>query len=1303
MVEFRILGPFEVSSEGDTVPLGGGRQRAVLALLLLRLGEVVSSDQLLEELWAGRPPVSATKVVQNYVSRLRKRLGEGVLLTRAPGYVLRADPQSLDAHRFERLFEEGRRLLAGGDPVLAATALREALSLWRGPALADFLYEPFAQGEIARLEDLRLACLEERIEAELQLGSHAELTGELEALVGEHPLRERLWGQLMLALYRSGRQAEALAAYQLARQTLVEELGIEPSRLLQGLEKAILNQEPELDLPAVARPATASVPTRVEPVHVWEATWERKLATAVFVDLVGSTELGEGDPERTRVMLERFYDAMASEIEAAGGTVEKLAGDVIMAIFGAPAAQEDHAVRALHAALAMRERLAELFGDDLALHIGVDTGEVVVALPREGSSFATGNAVNVAARLEQAAAAGEIFVGESTVAAARGVFVFGEPMIVEAKGKRGAVACCRLLGELSLERPRGVGELPRAFVGRESELELLRATYRRAVREGQPHLLTIMGEAGVGKTTLMRELWGELHEEAPAVRPLTGRCLAYGRGITYWPLGEILRQQLGLREGDPAETVLGRLGDRRILGLTLGLDVAGELHPLEAREALHAAWVELLGELAADRPCVVLVEDLHWAEEPLLDLFERLLRDVRGTVFLLGTARPELLGRRPAWAGGRRNAVNLWLEPLSHAETGEMVASLLGTELDPSLAELVLGRAEGNPFFVEELLATLIDRGVLERENGGWVARELASDTIVPDSIRATLASRIDLLPAREKAALQAASVAGRVFWGLPVSELVGEEPDWALLEERDFIRQQRVSSLAGEREFWIKHALTREVAYASLPKARRARFHAAFAAWTERAGGPRDEHAPFLAHHYAEAVRPEDVDLAWPGEGDRVVELREHAVAWSRRAAQLAVGRYAIDEALALLHQAVALESQPDAQADLWQEIGHANALQFDGEACRAAMEKAIELGGPSGELYTELALQTARRSGMWKQPPNRVIVDGWIDQALELAEEGSSMHAKALAAAALWRRDETAARALHAIALRLGDVDLRSNSLAALTDVAWSAGDLESAQEWLEERLQLVPELSDPDDCHFAQMTAVCAYLVLGRLPEAARACEQLESLVEGLTPHHRMHAVTCRLGVETVRGRWNVVRELTPIVEQTVKANATAPCCGNAEALLDCALASLHSGDEAESDRLEAEAAAQTLEGAASYYYAHWLRLMLAHTDLPGLERLVGSFDLDSVSDSNGRFDLPPAVIDALVALHDLEAIEMVAPRWLRPGTYAEPFAIRALGVARRDAELLDEASRRFQTIGLDWRVKETQRWREENMVA
>jgi DNA-binding SARP family transcriptional activator len=539
-MKFGILGQLEVTADGDTLNVRGAKQSALLAVLLLNANRVVSSDRLIDALWDEGPPDTARKALQVYVSQLRKLLGRATVVTRPPGYLLQVAQGGLDLDRFEGLVREAR----GAEPETAAAKLQEALSLWRGPPLADFAYDRFARPEIARLEELRLVALEERIEADLALGRDAELVGELEALGAEHPLRERLRGQLMLALYRSGRQAEALEVYQDTRRALVEELGIEPTRAVHDLERAILVQDPALDVRPRAEPgaelaADADRP-HTEPIPAVPPGQERKLASVLFADLVGSTELGKQDPERTRVLLERFYDAMAEEIERAGGTVEKFIGDAVMAAFGVPAAQEDHAERALHAALAMRGRLQELFGDSLVLRIGVNTGEVVAGQAREGGSFVTGDAVNLAARLEEAAAPGEILVGDRTVAAARGAFEFDSPTTAEAKGNAQGIAGRRLLRAVSATRPRGVAGLRRSFVGRERELELLRATYERAVHVREPHLVTIMGDVGVGKTSLVRELWDWLRAQSPEPALRAGRCLPYGRGITYWALGEVL-------------------------------------------------------------------------------------------------------------------------------------------------------------------------------------------------------------------------------------------------------------------------------------------------------------------------------------------------------------------------------------------------------------------------------------------------------------------------------------------------------------------------------------------------------------------------------------------------------------------------------------------------------------------------------------------------------------------------------------------------------------------------------------------
>jgi class 3 adenylate cyclase len=1020
---------------------------------------------------------------------------------------------------------------------------------------------------------------------------------------------------------------------------------------------------------------------------------ERKLATVLFADLVGSTELaGAQDPERTRALLDRFYEAMAAEIERAGGTVEKFVGDAVMAAFGAPDAQEDHAERALHAALAMQRRLRELFAGELSLRIGVNTGEVVVGRPRQGSSFVTGDAVNVGARLEQAAAPGEILVGERTATAVGEAFELDELRTVEAKGKPGGVACRRLVCALTLIRPRGIGGLRRAFVGRQSELELLQACYRRAVDQSKPQLVTVTGDAGVGKTRLVRELWAWLSDQEPPPVQRTGRCLSYGQGLAYRPLGEVLKEHLGLLDTDPPERVLERLGERQLLGLALGLDVASGLHPLAARDRFQDAWIEFLTELAAERPMALLVEDLHWAEQPLLDLLEWLLDRVDGPLLLIATTRPELRDRRPGW-GNRADASAIELEPLSAHDSGLLAGELLPTEVPARVHELIVDRAEGNPFFLEELVGMLIDRGLVSRENGSWTVADSAWEVEVPDSVQALLSARIDLLDHADKEALQTAAVIGRVFWTGPIYELLTCEPDFRALEERDFIRLRPASSIPGQREYAIKHALTREVAYASLPRSRRARLHAGFAAWLERfARANEDEYAPLLAHHYAEAVRPEDVDLAWSGEAE-VVRLRERAVLWLRRAAELAIGRYEIDEGLALAHRAVALEPDRREQADLWEQIGRANALKFDGAAFRAAIESAIELAGPSAERYTELAFQTVRRRGMWLRPPDPNLVNGWIERALELSEEDSPTQARALAAVALWRKDEAAAGALQALAERLGDDGLRSSALAALADIAWNVGDLDRARALLEQRLELPPDHIDPDDRHYAYMSAVEVNLATGRLSAAREGSVLFVEMVEGLTPHHRLHAASTRIRVETLAGRWDAVCRLTPWGERAVDANLANPCSGNATLLLNAALASAERRDVAGADRLEAQAGAAMIEGFEWEFEAGRIRLALAHQDLPKLRGLVDSFELGMPRAF--AFDVAAALFDALVALGDGERIESEAPRWVRKGTYVEPFALRALGVAHDDDQLLAEASASFEAMGLEWHSGETRR--------
>jgi class 3 adenylate cyclase len=996
---------------------------------------------------------------------------------------------------------------------------------------------------------------------------------------------------------------------------------------------------------------------------------ERKLATVLFADLAGSTALAdEQDPERTRARLERFYDAISAEIQAAGGTVEKFAGDAVMAAFGAPEAVEDHAERALHAALAMQRRLEE----GLALRVGVNTGEVVVGTPREGSSFVSGDAVNVAARLEQAAEPGEILAGDRTVAAAGAAFEFGEPRTAEAKGKPEGVACRPVVRALSLMRPRGLG---RTFLGREAELARLWGAYRRCVERGVPVLVSVLGDAGVGKTRLMRELWGRLAADDAEPLRRTGRCLPYGEGITFWPLGEALKEHLGILESDSPEEVRRRLGDREILGLMLGLDVAGDLHPLAARDRLHAAWIDFLTEQAAERPVVLLVEDVHWAERPLLELFDRLARDVRGPLLLVATGRPDF---SRAW-DARVDAETVVLEPLP-PEVAAALVEALAEELPPAARERIVQRAEGNPFFAEELIQLARDRDATE----------------IPDSVQAVLAARIDLLGDADKAALQAAAVMGRAFWTGPMYELVGEHsPDLSLLESRDFIRRRTASSLEGEVEYVFKHALTREVAYNGLTKARRARLHAQFADWLERTGGARDDHASLLAHHYAAAVNADDADLAWKDQASELERLRSRAIVWLERAGDLAVRRYELDDGLALLQRAVELEPDPVHASDLWRKIGIANAFKFDGEAFWTAMENSLAVCEDKevcANTYADLALQTAIRSGMWQQRPDHDLVQGWINEALKLAPPDSPARAKALVADSFWDRKggEQAALEASALADRLGDVELREYAFGARGWLAFGNHDYDGALLWGERSLELVDDITDPDHVADIYEFVIPSFCGSGKLDEARRLVAVHNDVVERLTPHHRLHGASVFLEVEELLGAWDRILAAADRTRAAVDENLDTPCIRNARSLLVTAVAAAQRGETAVAAELEARAAEIALEGYDFVLSAPRARLALQRGEVdvalacvaPGQALRVG-FALQNVT----------ARLDALTAARDRRSVEAEAEQFLRPGSYVEPFALRALGVVREDDELVRQAAERFDALGLEWHAGET----------
>ena len=1001
---------------------------------------------------------------------------------------------------------------------------------------------------------------------------------------------------------------------------------------------------------------------------------ERKLATILFADLVGSTALGGSlDPEYARDLLERFYDAMAAEIALGGGTVEKFIGDAVVAVFGAPAAQEDHAERALQVALWMLERLEALFGDRLQLRIGVNSGEVVVGRPREGSSFATGDAVNVAARLEQASAPGQVLVGERTAALVGGAFELGKPRTVEAKGKEEGVVARELVLMRAPRRPRGGRGLATTFVGRRAELDWLAAALARARTDVRPRLVVVSGEAGLGKTSVLRAFRGRLPDEALF---LLGRCISYGRGVTYSPLADVLRNRLGVREEDPSEMVLTRLGDRRILGLTLGLDVAGDLDPRAAGQALHEAWIGYLSDIAAQRPLVLAVEDLHLAAEPLVELLERLVRDVAQPLLVLATARPEW--EPPAWAE------TLVLEPLGDEEADELIEGALGAPLEEPVRDLVVGRADGNPFFLEELLAELLDRDALERRNGGFTLRDGGAVFGVPDSVQGVLAGRIDRLPGAAKEALQAAAVIGRSFAPAGLAALVGTAAEARTLVERGFVRPT-------EPELVFKHALTRDVAYGSLPKAARARLHAVYADWLV-AEDRGDALAATLAYHYAEAVNPEIAPLAWRDQEDEAERLRLEALSWLQRAAELAVSRFDLDEALALLGRAAELDPQDLA---LWHAIGRANALKFDGEAFWQAMLKAVELTSDQGQLatlYGELSFESTMRGAMWKQAPDDALALGWIERTLELAAPGSRACGYASVARAIRTDDVAAAERAVEIAQRLDDVELLSYGYFTRFAIDQGAAEFAAASEWDLRRRELTQRFTDPDHLALIHWGSATAELALGRLDDAEAEALRHDAVATRLSPHHAVHALGNLVTLDEARGHWDRLRERTEQTERAVAANADTPCVYNPRSLLACAVAAAALGLDEEAGRLEAETAALGFEGYALWLDALRARLALIRGDLDQVEALLPGSEkwrwptFNYVSGVSTR-------LDAFVAVGRADEVEEDAARHVQPGTYLEPFALRTLGAIRGDRTIVAQAHERFQALGLDWYATQT----------
>ncbi|MGZ4151064.1 MAG: ATP-binding protein [Actinomycetota bacterium] len=705
---------------------------------------------------------------------------------------------------------------------------------------------------------------------------------------------------------------------------------------------------------------------------------ERKFATALFADLVGSTTLAEQeDPEVVQAVVGRTFDRLAEEIGRFEGLLEKFMGDAVLAVFGVPRAHEDDGERAVRAALEMQAVLSELnraFAAEgkptLAMRIGLEAGEVLVDVERASGPrdrMLTGDAVNTAARLQAAAEPGAIVVGPAVYAGTKDVIEYRELDALSLKGKAEPVPAWRALrikAQTRGERPR-LG-LEARLIGRDEELAVLKQTLRRVEAEGRPALLTIVGPAGVGKSRLVAELERYVEGLPQVVYWRRGRCLAYGNRA-YSAFADAVKAQCEIFEDDPVDVASKKadeatrelFGDETVAPQIRALVGAGEAR--SSREDLFDAWRRFLERLAARYPLVVVLDDIHWADDGLLDFVEHVADWAQGPITIVTTARPELLEARRTWGGGKRNAASIYLDPLSRDEGAAMIEDLLSADVPEKLKRAILDRSEGNPLYVEEIVRKLIDDGVLRAtEATKWEVARPVAEIVLPRSVQALIAARLDGLPDDEKSVLQDAAVVGRVFWIGAVAELTGRpaaEVREALgrLRVKEIVVPHEPSSFSEELEFAFRHNLIRDGAYDSLPKTLRADKHAGVASWAQtRAGDRAEELAELVATHLLEALRY----LGELGEAS-TDQFRRDAFRWARAAGERTASMWQSSEATRWFRAAEQLADSTDIPPEdrIALERSHVAAawgtesLEENVRVARRALDVYAEVGDTVGQ----------------------------------------------------------------------------------------------------------------------------------------------------------------------------------------------------------------------------------------------------------------------------------------------------------------------------------------------------------------
>ena len=900
---------------------------------------------------------------------------------------------------------------------------------------------------------------------------------------------------------------------------------------------------------------------------------ERRQVTVLFADLSGYTAVAERmDPEAVKGLVERSLRRLGTEVARFGGALDKYIGDGIMALFGAPVAHEDDEERAVRAALGMQAAMDEINqalppDTRFELRVGINTGEVLAGSVGDDYTV-TGDTVNVASRLQTGGREGAVTVGQRTMRATRDAVEYKplEPLIL--RGRAEAVAAWEAVGLKSAHSVRRASAATAApLVGRDYELGVLDSLYRRVTRERRAHLATLIGEAGVGKSRLLREFGARAQQGEPAAELRTGRCLPYGSGIVYWALGEVLRSEAGIVDSDVsdeaweklcayAEDLLsdgeeaGESAERRaaLIGRSLGIDVPPALVPPDSgdpermREAFFSALRGVIQAAATRRPLVLAFEDIHWADDGMLDAIEHLAQWVRAPLLVICLARDELLERRAGWGGGRRNVTQLFLEPLAAEHTRELVATLLpsagsdGARPTEDVVAAVAERSGGNPLFAEEMVRRLAEE-------------ETTAPDELPDTVQAVLAARLDALDPFERRLVQHAAVVGRTFWEGSLAELAEEEgrnlsQTLAALQEKDLLAAGAEGLLADERELAFKHVLIRDVAYGMLPKAVRCRRHFEVGRFLEeRAGDRSHEVVALLAEHYGRAA-------ALGAEAGIDLEELEHITARAVRALEdagaAAAALYANREALAHFAQALALlgpGSETTAarigekQGDVALRLGRVDTAIQVWEGCldhHRRDENLERMADLHRKLGAALAVKGERKPAienyqrginlLKEGPPRLELVRLYEDAAWLYLQMGDNMLAIYASEKAL------------RLAERLGEVRAASRAHGIFGRVFGRIGNTEKARTNLERSVELARD-SDPTE-------TILALLALGRHLELSGADPRSAGAAyeEALALAEEVGDLPSQVELHSALGQLAAYRADWAQVERSTEASAT-----------------------------------------------------------------------------------------------------------------------------------------------------------------